>query len=103
MLKKNVQLSDKTVLVTGAAGFIGANLVMALLKSEIEIRVIGLDNLNDYYDVSLKEFRLQEIQSISGQVSGSFTFIKGDIADRPFVNAIFHKYQPEIVVKQQKI
>ena len=70
MLEKNVQLSGKTVLVTGAAGFIGANLAMALLKSETGIQVIGLDNLNDYYDVSLKEFRLQEIRSVSEREIG---------------------------------
>lgn len=98
MLEKNVQLSGKTVLVTGAAGFIGANLVMALLKLETGIRVIGLDNLNDYYDVSLKEFRLQEIQFISEKVSGSFTFIKGDLADKPLVEEVFHKYQPAVVI-----
>lgn len=97
-MEKNVQLSGKTVLVTGAAGFIGANLVMALLKSGAEIQVIGLDNLNDYYDVSLKEFRLREIQSVSRQASGSFVFIKGDIADKPFVDEVFHKYQPGVAV-----
>lgn len=98
MLEKNIQLSGKTVLVTGAAGFIGANLIMALLKSDDGIKIIGLDNLNDYYDVSLKEFRLKQIQSVCGESTGSFTFIKGDLADRPLVDEIFHKYQPAVVV-----
>lgn len=98
MLEKNIQLSGKTVLVTGAAGFIGANLIMALLKSDDGIKIIGLDNLNDYYDVSLKEFRLKQIQSVCGESTGSFTFIKGDLADRAPVDEIFHKYQPAVVV-----
>lgn len=98
MLEKNIQLSGKTVLVTGAAGFIGANLIMALLKSDDGIKIIGLDNLNDYYDVSLKEFRLKQIQSVCGESTGSFTFIKGDLADRLLVDEIFHKYQPAVVV-----
>lgn len=98
MLEKNIQLSGKTVLVTGAAGFIGANLIMALLKSDDGIKIIGLDNLNDYYDVSLKEFRLNQIQSLCEKSTDSFTFIKGDLADRALVDEIFHKYQPAVVV-----
>ena len=74
MLEKNVTLSGKTILVTGAAGFIGANLVMELLRSEHKVQIVGLDNLNDYYDVSLKEFRLKEIQSLHEKSTGSFTF-----------------------------
>lgn len=98
MLKKNIQLSDRTILVTGAAGFIGANLVMALLRTKGHIQIVGLDNLNDYYDVSLKEFRLEQIQAICKEGAGSFTFIKGDIADKGLVDEIFRKYQPAIVV-----
>ena len=71
MLEKNVTLSGKTILVTGAAGFIGANLVMELLRSEHKVQIVGLDNLNDYYDVSLKEFRLKEIQSLHEKSTGS--------------------------------
>lgn len=98
MLEKNIQLSGKTILVTGAAGFIGANLVMSLLRTEGRIQIVGLDNLNDYYDVSLKEFRLKQIQNMSEEIAGSFTFIKGDIADKGLVDEIFHKYKPAIVV-----
>ena len=89
MLEKNVTLSGKTILVTGAAGFIGANLVMELLRSEHKVQIVGLDNLNDYYDVSLKEFRLKEIQSLHEKSTGSFTFIKGDLADKALIDEIF--------------
>lgn len=98
MLKKNIELSGKTVLVTGAAGFIGANLVTALLQLEEVVRIVGVDNLNDYYDVSLKEFRLRQIQTVDEKSTGSFTFIKGDLADKELVDEIFNKYHPNIVV-----
>lgn len=98
MLKKNIQLSGKTVLVTGAAGFIGANLVMALLRLEDRIRIVGVDNLNDYYDVSLKEFRLKQIGDACEESGGSFAFIKGDIADKALVDKVFCEYQPAVVV-----
>lgn len=98
MLEKNIVLTAKTVLVTGAAGFIGANLVMELLRSENQIQIIGIDNLNDYYEVSLKEFRLQQIQAVQEKNEGNFLFVKGDISDKTFVEQIFHTYQPQIVV-----
>lgn len=98
MLAKNVELKNKTVLVTGAAGFIGSNLVLELLKSEETVNIIGIDNLNDYYDVSLKEYRLEQVAACAQQVSGSFTFVKGNIADRAVLDGIFEKYRPQLVV-----
>lgn len=98
MLEKNVNLEGKCILITGAAGFIGANLVMELLQTVKQVHIIGIDNMNDYYDVSLKEYRLQQIETITEKVSGTFTLIKGNIADKETVMQIFHKYQPQVVV-----
>lgn len=83
----------KTVLVTGSAGFIGANLVKELIKTT-DYEIIGVDNLNDYYDVALKEYRLKEIESLKGD----FTFIKGNIADRALIDFLFDTYKFSIVV-----
>ena len=83
----------KTILVTGAAGFIGSNLVKKLHKELPEAKVIGIDNMNNYYDVRLKEQRLEELLQYS-----TFTFIKGNIADKQLINDIFAQYQPQIVV-----
>ena len=83
----------KTILVTGAAGFIGANLVKELIRTTDDT-IIGIDNLNNYYDVSLKEYRLNEIKKLNGD----FTFIKGNIADRNLIEAIFKEYEFNIVV-----
>ena len=98
MLAKNIDLSGKTILVTGAAGFIGANLSLALLKTVENIKVIGIDNMNDYYDVSLKEFRLNQIRELEQTVSGSFVFVKGSIADRGCIDEIFETHQPSVIV-----
>lgn len=83
----------KTILVTGAAGFIGSNLVKKIYKELPEVQVIGIDNMNDYYDVRLKEERLKELEQYS-----TFTFVKGNIADKALINEIFDTYQPQIVV-----
>ena len=93
MLISNVVLTGKTVLVTGVAGFIGSNLAKRLLQEIADIKVIGIDNMNDYYDVRLKEERLKEL---SGHES--FTFIKGDIADKQTIDNLFQEYKPQVVV-----
>ncbi|MBR0442877.1 MAG: NAD-dependent epimerase/dehydratase family protein [Clostridia bacterium] len=91
-------MKNKTVLVTGAAGFIGANLVKVLLRTVSGIRVIGVDNMNDYYDVSIKEYRLAELETLSKESDGEFVFIKGNIADRALIDRIFDEHHPAVVV-----
>lgn len=89
----------QTILVTGAAGFIGSNLVLELLRSLSPVQIIGLDNMNDYYDVSIKEYRLKQITASAAEHSESqWTFIKGNLADKALIDKIFADYQPEIVV-----
>lgn len=88
-----VDLKGKTILVTGVAGFIGSNLVKRLYNDINNITVIGIDNMNDYYDVRLKEARLEELS-----VYPSFIFIKGSIADKAIITEIFEKYKPQVVV-----
>lgn len=85
----------KNILITGAAGFIGANLVEELLRESSDTHIIGIDNMNDYYDVSIKEYRLARLKGRGGE---GFTFIKGDITDRGLIDEIFEKYRPSIVV-----
>lgn len=87
------------ILITGAAGFIGANLVVRLLKTESDIHIWGLDNINDYYDVKLKEFRLREIEKTSNEhPENSWNFIKGNIADKELINKVFASVKFDIVV-----
>ena len=93
MVNYNVDLKGKTVLITGAAGFIGSNLVKCLMEMNQDITIIGLDNVNDYYEVALKEARLAELSQYT-----KFTFIKGNIADKGLVESVFEKYKPQLVV-----
>ena len=99
MYRKNLELQNKTILVTGAAGFIGSNLVMALLRTVEPVHIVGLDNCNDYYDVSLKDYRLAEIDKLASAFTQSgWTFIKGNLADKALIDRIFADYKPSIVV-----
>ncbi len=93
MIKEKVELCNKTILVTGNAGFIGFYLTKRLLEELDSIKVIGLDNLNDYYDVSLKEYRLDILNKYE-----NFKFIKGNIADKNLVDKVLKEYQPSVVV-----
>lgn len=93
MLKSNVALDHEIVLVTGAAGFIGSNLAKKLCVTYPQSQIIGLDNVNDYYDVRIKEMRLSELAKFT-----NFTFIKGDLADQMLINQIFEDRKPSVVV-----
>ncbi len=97
MLNKNVNLTGKTVLVTGAAGFIGSNLTLELFRSYKNVHVVGLDNVNDYYDVSIKEYRLKEIEKAE-KSGGKWTFVKGNLADKALIDRVFEEYKPAVVV-----
>ncbi len=92
-MKTKIDLNNKTILVTGSSGFIGANLCKRLLKEEQNIKIIGLDNMNDYYDVKIKEYRLNELKKFN-----NYTFIKGDLADNDLITKLFEDYKPSIVV-----
>ena len=87
-------LNEKTILITGSSGFIGSYLTMRLLKDCEGIHIIGVDNMNDYYDVSIKEYRLKQIN----ELGGNFTFIKGDISDRDLIDHLFETYHFDLVV-----
>lgn len=93
MVQFNVDLKGKTVFITGAAGFIGSNLAKVLLERFEDIKIVGLDNMNDYYDVRIKQARVEQLLE-----DKNFTFIKGDLADKETVISIFEKYKPQVVV-----
>lgn len=94
-----VDLSKKTILVTGTAGFIGANLALRLLKEVPQVNLIGLDSVNDYYDVSIKEYRLRQIrESANKKTDSRWTFIKGNLADKDLISRIFEEHHPDVVV-----
>lgn len=95
----NIELKNKTILITGAAGFIGSNLVLELLNTQSPVTIIGIDNMNDYYDVSIKEWRLAQIgESVKVHADSAWILFKDDIADRAAVGHIFDTYHPDIVV-----
>lgn len=95
----NIDLKNKTIFVTGSAGFIGSFLVMNLLKNYSPINIVGIDNMNDYYDTSLKKWRLKEIENlVSDNSDSTYTFYKEDISDKAVVDKIFKKHQPDVVV-----
>ena len=99
MLSQNTQLKNSPVLITGAAGFIGSNLVMELIRTVPGIKVVGLDNMNDYYDVSIKDYRLAEIEKlVKEHPDCTWTFVKGNIADKALVDSLFEQHHFSVVV-----
>ena len=99
MLTPNVDLKNKTILVTGAAGFIGSNLVTELLSTVEACHIVGIDNMNDYYDVSIKEYRLCEIEKLAEKKTAcKWTFVKGNIADKELIDKLFAEYGFAVVV-----
>ena len=100
MLSRNVELESKTILVTGAAGFIGSNLVKRIFTDVKDVTVIGIDSMNDYYDVNIKRERLKEIATMPGRsrTEKKWVFIEGNIADKALIDKIFDEYKPAVVV-----
>ena len=98
MNKTKIDLNGKTILVTGSPGFIGANLVLRLLRELTSGTVISLDNMNDYYDPALKEYRLSLIEKAAETSPVRHVFIKGNIADKALIDKVFAEHQPSVVV-----
>ena len=97
-MKAPIDLNNKTILVTGSPGFIGANLVIRLLTTLTSGTVVSLDNMNDYYEVSLKEWRLEQINTVAATVPVKHVFVKGSIGDKALIGALFQQYHFDIVV-----
>ena len=93
-----IDLNGKTIFVTGAAGFIGSNLVKRLFLDVKDATIVGIDNMNDYYDVSLKDYRLSVISSEAEKSSCEWHFVRGDIADKALIDSLFEQYRPQVVV-----
>lgn len=99
MREKNVILKNKVIFITGAAGFIGSNLVKELLREVQPVHIIGIDNMNDYYDVSIKEYRLRQIEKLAEEhPESTWKFVKGSIADKALVDSLFEEFKPSVVV-----
>lgn len=98
MITPNISLNNKTVFVTGAAGFIGANLVTELIKTVPNIHIVGIDSMNDYYDVLIKDYRLEKINELAAKTGVKWDFVKGNIADKGLIDKIFADYKPAVVV-----
>lgn len=98
MSKTNIYLNDKNIFITGSAGFIGANLVLRLLKEMTSGIIVSLDNMNDYYDPTIKEYRLGLIEKAAENASAKHVFVKGSIADKSLIDKLFAEYKFDIVV-----
>lgn len=99
MLPQNVELKNKTILVTGAAGFIGSNLITELIRTIHPVKIVGLDSINNYYDVNLKEYRLHQIADLAKEhPDSSWIFIKGNLADKSLIDKVFTEYNFNVVV-----
>lgn len=99
ILMQKIDLVKKTIFITGAAGFIGSNLVKRLLQDAPGVKIVGIDNMNDYYDVSIKEYRLKQLEAMAMEKTNSqWIFVKGNIADKSLIDELFTVHKPEIVV-----